>query len=81
MQFHFTNVPAELRERLIEELKKRPEFAKAFESSVQGTGVTVSLQMPEPIRFTYDGHRFLAFSWMGQIYVMGYVPGENDPFA
>lgn len=70
-QFHFTNVPAELRERIIEELKTRPEFREAWEGAVHGAGVTLSLQMPEPIEFSYDGCRFTAFAWMGQMHVLG----------
>jgi len=69
--FAFTNVPAELRERIIEELKTRPEFTQVFEAAVQGSGVTLSLSMPEPIEFAYDGYRFHAFAWMGEIHVMG----------
>ena len=69
--FAFTNVPAELRERIIKELKTRPEFTQVFEASIQGSGVTLSLSMPEPIEFSYDGYRFHAFAWMGEIHVMG----------
>ena len=69
--FAFTNVPAELRERIIQELKVRPEFPQVFEASVQGSGVSLSMTLPEPIEFAYDGYRFHAFAWMGQIHVMG----------
>jgi len=69
--FHFTNVPAELRERIIEELKTRPEFRQAWSGKVHGAGVTLSLRMPDAIEFSCDGCRFTAFAWMGQIYVMG----------
>lgn len=69
--FRFTNIPAELRERIIEELKTRPEFTQVFEASVQGPGVSLSLTLPEPIEFTYAGVHFHAFNWMGQIHVMG----------
>ena len=62
---------AELRERIIKELKTRPEFTQVFEASIQGSGVTLSLSMPEPIEFAYDGYRFHAFAWMGEIHVMG----------
>lgn len=69
--FRFTDVPAEFRERLIEELKSRPEFARVYEAAVHGAGVTLSLTMPEPIEFSYDGWRFHAFAWMGKIHVIG----------
>ena len=69
--FAFTNVPAELRERIIEELKTRPEFTQVFEAAVQGSGVNLSLSMPEANEFAYDGYRFHAFAWMGEIHVMG----------
>ncbi len=67
--FAFTNVPAELRERLIAELKARPEFTKVFKAAVHGSGITLSLNMPEPVEFTFDDQEFVAFAWMGQIYV------------
>ncbi len=70
-QFHFQNVPAEFRERLLEELKTRPEFTKAFDAAVLGAGVTLSMTLPEPVEFTCDGYRFHAFAWMGQIHVIG----------
>lgn len=70
-EFHFTNVPAELRERLIEELKARSEFTKVYDAAVHGAGVTLSLTMPDPVEFTYGGHHFTAFAWMGQIHVFG----------
>lgn len=38
---------------------------------MHGSGVSVSLRMPEPIEFTYDGYYFTAFAWMGQIHVFG----------
>jgi len=69
--FAFTNVPAELRERIIQELKARPEFTKVFEAAVHGSGVTLSLTMPEPVEFAYDGYCFTAFAWMGEIYIGG----------
>lgn len=74
-QFHFQNVPAEFRERLIEELKSRPEFTRVYEAAVQGAGVTLSLTMPEPIEFSHDGFHFYAFAWMGKIHVIG----EKEP--
>ena len=70
-RFHFQNVPAEFRERLIEELKSRPEFAKAFDAEVRGAGVALSMTLPEPVEFTCGGCRFHAFAWMGQIHVIG----------
>jgi len=69
--FAFINVPAELRERIIQELKARPEFTKVFEAAVQGSGITLSLSMPEPVEFAYDGCRFHAFAWMGEVHVLG----------
>lgn len=68
---HFTHVPAELRERIIEELKARPEFLQAWDGQVHGAGVTLSLRMPDAVEFSYDGCRFTAFAWMGQIHVLG----------
>ena len=69
--FAFTNVPAELRERIIEELKTRPEFREAWEGQVRGAGVSLSLRMPDAVEFNYDGCHFTAFAWMGEIHVMG----------
>jgi hypothetical protein len=69
--FHFTNVPAELRERIISELKTRPEFKQTWDAKAHGAGVTLSLAMPDPVEFTYDGCRFTAFAWMGEIHVLG----------
>ena len=77
--FAFTNVPAELRERIIEELKTRPEFTQVFEASVQGSGVSLSLSMPEPIEFAYAGFHFHAFAWMGGIHVIGEKNGKTSP--
>ncbi len=71
LPFHFTNVPAELRERIIEELKTRPEFRQVWDGKVHGAGVTLSLAMPDPVEFTYGDCRFTAFAWMGEIHVMG----------
>ena len=68
---HFTKVPAEIRDRMIEALKTRPEFKRAWEAAVQGAGVNLSLRMPEPIELACEGLRFTAFGWMGQIYVIG----------
>ena len=68
---HFTNVPVELRERIIDELKSRPEFKEAWKAQQQGANISLALQMPEPMEFGYDGHRFTAFAWMGQIHIMG----------
>jgi len=76
---HFTKVPAELRAKLIEALKTRPEFKRAWEATVQGAGVNLSLRMPEPIEFACEGLRFTAFGWMGQIYVMGEEVSPSDP--
>ncbi len=76
---HFTHVPAEFRAQLIEALKTRQEFRQAWEAAVQGSGVSVSLQMPEPIEFTFGGYHFRAFGWMGQIYVMGEEVSPLDP--
>jgi len=76
---HFTKVPAELRAQLIEALKTRQEFRQAWEAAVQGSGVSVSLRMPEPIKFACEGLRFTAFGWMGQIYVMGEEVSPLDP--
>lgn len=70
-QFQFTNVPAEFRRRLIEELRARPEFTKVFDAAVQGAGVALSLTLPEPVEFTCGGCRFHAFAWMGQIHIIG----------
>lgn len=70
-RFHFTDVPAELRERVISELKARPEFKEAWEGQAQGAGVTLSLKMPDPVEFSWDGRHFLAFAWMGEIHVWG----------
>ena len=70
-RFRFQNVPAELRERLIEELRARPEFTKAFDAAVQGAGVTLSMTLPKPVEFACDGYLFHAFAWMGQIHVIG----------
>lgn len=69
--FAFTNVPAELRERIIAELKTRPEFKQAWEAKTRGAGVTLSLAMPDPVEFTYGDCRFTAFAWMGEIHVLG----------
>lgn len=69
--FAFTNVPAELRERIVEELKTRPEFRQAWDGKVHGAGVTLSLTLPEPLEFTCGDYRFHAFAWMGQIHVIG----------
>lgn len=74
-EFRFTGVPAEFRERLIAELKARPEFTRVYEAAVQGAGVTLSLTMPEPVEFSYDGFHFYAFAWMGKIHVIG----EQEP--
>ena len=68
---HFTNVPAELRERIITELKTRPEFERVWEAKARGAGVTLSLTMPDPIEFTYGDCHFTAFAWMGEIHVLG----------
>ena len=76
---HFTKVPAELRAQLIEALKTRPEFKRAWEATVQGAGVNLSLRMPEPIEFACEGLRFTAFGWMGQIYVLGEEVPLSDP--
>lgn len=70
-RFRFTDVPAELRERIVEELKSRPEFREAWEAKQRGAGVTLSLTMPQSVEFSYDSHHFLAFAWMGEIYVLG----------
>ncbi len=70
-RFRFQNVPAEFRKRLIEELRARPEFSKAFDAAVQGAGVTLSMTLPEPVEFACGGYRFHAFAWMGQIHVLG----------
>ncbi len=84
-RFHFQNVPAEFRQRLIEELKARPEFTKVCDAAVQGAGVSLSMTLPEPVEFTCDGCRFHAFAWMGQIHVMGEIqsldplPGREAP--
>jgi len=69
--FAFTNVPVELRERIIEELKIRPEFRQAWDGKVYGAGVALSLRMPDAVEFSCDGCRFTAFAWMGEIHVMG----------
>ncbi len=69
--FHFTNVPAELRERIMDELTSRPEFKDAWEAQPQGAHIALSLKMPEPVEFAYEGYRFTAFAWMGQIHIMG----------
>jgi len=69
--FQFTNVPVELRERIIDELKSRPEFKEAWEAQQHGPSVTLSLTAPEPVEFAYEGYRFTAFAWMGQLHIMG----------
>ena len=56
---------------MIEALKTRPEFKRAWEAAVQSAGVNLSLRMPEPIEFAFEGLRFTVFGWMGQIYVIG----------
>lgn len=70
-RFHFTDVPAEMRERIIEELKRRPEFEQVFEAAVSGASVSLALRTPEAIEFTYGDRQFTGFAWMGQIYVLG----------
>ncbi len=75
-KFHFTDVPAELRERIIEELKSRPEFKEAWEAESKGAGISLSLKAPQPVEFSYDSHRFTAFAWMGEIHVWG----SQEPF-
>lgn len=75
---HFTDVPAEWRERLLAELKTRPEFRQAWDAKSHGAGVTLSLTMPEPVECTYDGYHVHAFSWMGEIYVIGENNTGND---
>ncbi len=68
---HFTHVPAEFRVQLIKVLKTRQEFRQVWETAVQGSSVNVSLQLPEPIEFTFSGYRFNAFGWMGHIHIVG----------
>jgi hypothetical protein len=60
---------------LIEALKTRPEFERAWKATVQGAGVNLSLRIPEPIEFACEGLRFTAFGWMGQIHIFG----EKEP--
>jgi len=76
---HFTHVLAEFRAQLIEALKTRQEFRHAWEAAAHGSGVSVSLTMPEPIEFVCEGLRFTAFGWMGQIYVIGEEVPLSDP--